>query len=202
MQRPSCSLHCRRWVALLMVQAGCALAATPVVAAAPPPATTVPQPPSPARESTVKAAYLYRFGSFVEWPASTFASPTDPLVIGVVGDDFVASDLEQIVAGRTVDSRPVQVVRIREPQSGERVHILYLGNLRTSRLREFVPPPNVPVLLVSERDDAPRLGSALYFGMDGGRIRFSAAPVAAEARGLRLSARLLTVAQHVEGHGR
>jgi hypothetical protein len=156
----------------------------------------------PARESTVKAAFLFRFGSFVEWPAGTFASPTDPLVIGIVGDDFIASDLEQIVAGRTLDGRPVQVVRLREPQSVDPLHILYLGNLRLARLRDFVPPLGTPVLLVSEREESARLGSALYFGMDGGRIRFSAVPAAAETRGVRLSARLLAVAQQVQGHGR
>lgn len=177
-------------------------AATAQIQAPLPTAPAVAAAAPAARESTVKAAFLFRFGSFVEWPAGTFASATEPLVIGIVGEDSVATDLEQISAGRTVDGRPLRVLRLRDPAQSERTHILYLGNLRNARLREFLPAPSAPVLVVSEREDAARLGSALYFGMDGGRIRFSAAPAAAEARGLRLSARLLTVAQDVQGHSR
>ncbi len=66
------------------------------------------------RESAVKAAYLYKFGSFVEWPPGTFRSPAARLVIGVYGDDAVASELEQIAQGREVEGHPVRVLRVRE----------------------------------------------------------------------------------------
>lgn len=156
----------------------------------------------PARESTVKAAFIYRFGGFVEWPAGTFAHPNDPVVIGVAGDDQVASDLEEMVLGRTLAGRPLQVVRVRNTQALESVNILYLGSTRNGRTRDLVPAAKAPVLVVSEKEDAARLGAALFFEPEGGRIRFSAAPAAAESRGLRLSARLLAVAQNVEGHPR
>ena len=156
----------------------------------------------PARESTVKAAFIYRFGGFVEWPPGTFAHPQDPVVIGIAGDDAVASDLEQIVVGRTLAGRPLRVVRVRNAQAVESVNILFLGNARNGRSRELVPAAKDPVLVVSEKEDATYFGAALFFEHEGGRLRFSASPAAAEARGLRLSARLLAVAQHVEGHSR
>ena len=155
-----------------------------------------------ARESTVKAAFIYRFGGFVEWPPGTFAHPNDPVVIGVAGDDQVASDLEEIVLGRTLAGRPLQVVRVRNAQAVESVNILFLGNARSVRMRELIPAAKEPVLVVSEKEDAARLGAALFFESEAGRLRFSASPAAAEARGLRLSARLLAVAQNVEGHPR
>ncbi|RYF43911.1 MAG: YfiR family protein [Comamonadaceae bacterium] len=150
-----------------------------------------------ASESAVKAAFLYKFGGFVEWPASAFARPDEPFVIGVAGDDAVFFALDEIASGRTVQGRPLVVRRVREPQAG--LHLLYLGNMREARLREFLPAPATPVLVVTAQEGGLRLGGAINFGEERGRVRFSASPPQATARGLRLSARLLDVAQSVEG---
>lgn len=160
------------------------------------------QPAPAARESAIKAAFLYKFGSFVEWPAGTFARPEEPLVIGVAGDEAVAADLEQVIAGRTVEGRPVIARRIRDAQAATGVNILFIGGTRESRLRELLPPPPAPVLVVTEQDGALRLGSSINFSAEGGRVRFAASPSSAEARGIRLSSRLLAVAQAVEGRSR
>lgn len=153
-----------------------------------------------ASESAVKAAFLFKFGGFVEWPATSFARPDEPFVIGVAGDDAVFSALDEIAAGRTVQGRPLVVRRVREPQTG--LHVLYLGSMREARLREFMPPTAAPVLVVTSQDAGLRLGGAINFGEERGRVRFSASPAQAQARGLRLSARLLDVAQTVEGAAR
>src|SRR5687767_10010101 len=65
-----------------------------------------------ARPSAVKAAYLHKFGSFVEWPEGTFRAG-EPFVIGVYGDDAVASELEELARSQRVDGRPVTVLRLR-----------------------------------------------------------------------------------------
>jgi len=153
-----------------------------------------------ASESAVKAAFLFKFGGFVEWPAAAFSRPDEPFVIGVAGDDAVFSALEDMGAGRTVLGRPLLVRRVREPQAG--LHMLYLGNMREARLRELLPAPAAPVLVVTSQDGGLRLGGAINFGEERGRVRFSAAPAQALSRGLRLSARLLEVAQAIEGASR
>jgi hypothetical protein len=150
-----------------------------------------------ARESAVKAAFLYKFGSFVEWPAGSFRTPASPLVIGVWGDDAVASELEQITQGRDIDGRPVAVQRVRDAEDAGDLHILFAGGARESRAREVLGAVRGPVLTVA---NGPAGGRAvLYFSEEQGRVRFSASLAAAATRGLRLSARLLAVAQHVEG---
>lgn len=156
------------------------------------------QAPAIARASAVKAAFLSRFGSFVEWPAAAFRGPDDPLVIGVYGDDAVASELEQLVAGRRLERRPLEVRRVRDAADLRRVHILFAGGLRRNRIREVLAAARGPVLTVS---DGPVAGhpAVLHFVEDEGRVRFGASLVAADARGLKLSARLLAVAQRVEG---
>lgn len=157
------------------------------------------QPLGLARASAVKAAFLFKFGSFVEWPARAFTGPTAPLVIGVFGDDAVASELEQLVQGRDVAGRLVGVRRVRGPDDVEGVHILFAGGPRESRVREVLAAVRGPVLTVADMPVNAGAASVLHFTDDDGRVRFAASLPAAQARGLRLSAKLLAVAQQVEG---
>ena len=153
-------------------------------------------------ESAVKAAFLYKFTSFVDWPPGTFPRGDDALVIGVLGNDAVAADLEQVLAGRSVNGRALGVRRLREGDPLRGLHVLFLGAGREAKVRELVLATPGPVLVVTEQEGGLRLGAVLNFVNDGGKIRFTASLTAAEARGLRLSARLLAVAQSVEGHAR
>ncbi len=153
-------------------------------------------------ESAVKAAFLLKFASFVEWPAGALARPEHPLVIGVSGDDEVAADLEQLAAGRKVDGHPVVVKRLPEGSPAAGSHIVFLGGRRDSKLREAIDALTGPVLVVTEQTDGLRLGAVINFMVAGGRVRFTASLASADARNLKLSARLLAVAQAVEGRSR
>jgi hypothetical protein len=155
-----------------------------------------------ARESAVKAAFLYKFGAFVTWPASTFTRADQPLVIGVSGDEAIAQDLEQLTAGRTVEGRPVQVRRIPDAGPVAGVNILFLAPRRETRLKDAIDGAAGGVLVVTDQPEGIRHGAVINFTAEGGRIRFSASLAAAEARNLRLSSRLLEVAQAVEGRAR
>lgn len=146
-------------------------------------------------EAGVKAAYLVKFLSYVEWPSMPIADA--PLVIGVMGADAVHAELQTVAAGRQVGRRPLIVKRLQpsDPLVGE-LHLLYVG-------AAVAPGPRAqalqrrPVLLVTDNPDGLAAGGALNFMVNGGRVRFEAAPAAAEEAGLRLSARLLGVAQRV-----
>ncbi len=165
-------------------------------------ATAWPQAPGSARESAVKAAFLYKFAGFVEWPAGTFRRPDDPLVLGVAGAEAIAADLEQIAAGRSVEGRPVTVRRVRPGEPAGPVHVLLIGAGPESQVREQAAALAGPVLVVTEQPQGLGVGGVLNFITEGGRVRFAASLPAAEARGLKLSARLLAVAQSVEGRSR
>lgn len=151
------------------------------------------------RESAVKAAFLYKFGSFVEWPAGAFRSPSAPFVIGVYGDDAVASELEQITEGRTIEGHPVRVQRVRDRDDLAPLHILFAGGARTSRARELLAAAPGAVLTVADGAIGGDPGPVLFFTEDEGRVRFAASLTAATTRGLKLSSKLLSVAQKVEG---
>lgn len=151
-----------------------------------------------ARDSAVKAAFLFKFGSFVEWPPGTLR-PGAPLVIGVLGDDAVATELERIAQGRAVEGHPVAVVRLRDGTEAEALHILYAGGVREARIREAVNGVRGPVLTVTDVPVGGQPGPVLVFSQEEGRVRFHASLAAAAVRNIRLSAKLLAVAQQVEG---
>lgn len=179
--------HLRHWLAAMLLLAGVQLAAHGQAAGAAP------------RESAVKAAFLYKFASFVDWPAGSFATPQEALVIGVLGDAAVAEDLTLLAAGRSVEGRPVQIRAFRDGEAPAGVHVLFVGTMRPARLRELLAALPGPVLVVTQQEGALRSGSVINFVAEGARVRFSVSLPSAEARGLRLSARLLAVAQEVEG---
>lgn len=152
-----------------------------------------------ASEADIKAAFLYRFGSFVEWPATAFASPDSPFVIAVAGADEVAEALEAIVRGRTLLGRPIAVHRVRggDPVRGD--HVLFIGRdarRQFAALRDAVD--GLPVLVVTELEDAVESGSMIDLVVDDGRVRFDVAPASAAANGLKISSRVLAIARRVE----
>ena len=150
------------------------------------------------RGSAVKAAFLYKFGSFVEWPPGSFEAAA-PFVIGVFGDDAVAAELELITDGREIAGHPVQVRRVRDSHEADGVHMLFAGGPRESRARDLLSAVEGAVLTVAEGPIGGDPGPVLWFAQERGRVRFGASITAATARGLKLSAKLLAVAQHVEG---
>jgi len=148
-------------------------------------------------ESSVKAAYLYKFLTYVDWPATAFASAASPQVIGVMGADDVFADLQRLVAGRTVNGHPLVATRVAPGDSVELLHVLYIGRsapaaavLRTVATR--------PILTITDARSGLAEGSALNFVLVEGRVRFEASLPAAERAGLKLSARLLAVAERVQ----
>ncbi len=145
-------------------------------------------------ERSVKAAFLYKFAGYVEWPAAAFAAPAAPLVIGVAGGDDIAAELLQIVPGRNVDQHPVAVRRVKEGDPLDGLQILFVGADQPRGGALIRAAQQHPVLVVTEAESGMPPGSALNFVLSGGKVRFMAAPEAAERNGLKLSSRLLGVA--------
>ena len=153
-------------------------------------------------ERRVKAAFLYKFAGYVDWPAPVFRGAGEPLIIGVIGDDALADELERLVQGRRSAGRPVQVRRIEHPDDPGSVHLLFLGRSHAQRIDEVVEAIRQrPVLLISEAPGALRQGSMINFVIEDGRVRFEVDLDATQRNGLGLSSRLLTVARTVNAKG-
>ena len=151
--------------------------------------------PAAASERSIKAAFLYKFLDYAEWPDSAFAQPDSPLVIGVTGADDIAAELQQITAGRKVGSRPVSVRRVREADSLAGLHMLFIGRSESARLASLAHRArDRAVLTVTEIPGALEHGAIVNFVLVEGRVRFEIALDNAERSGVKLSSRLLAVA--------
>src|SRR5256714_11938048 len=87
-----------------------------------------------ADEYRVRAAFLYKFGSYIEWPSGSFARADSPVTIGVMGADALADELAQIVAGRNVNGRPVRVRKLRPGDPIAGLHVPFVGLGDSGRL--------------------------------------------------------------------
>lgn len=154
-------------------------------------------------ERRVKAAYLYRFAGYTEWPDDVFARPDSALVIGVWGNDELADDLAKLVTARTVAGRRFEVRKIHDGDPLAGLHLLYVSRDHTARASEAVAAsPLRGLLVVTDSPGALRQGGAVNFLATDGQIRFELSLEAAEKRGLKLSSRLAAVSTNLAGKGR
>ena len=147
----------------------------------------------------VKAAYLYRFVGYIEWPETAFARPSSPLVIGVAGADAVYAELNRVLAGRTAHGRAVAARRLAAGDPTDGVHVLFAGDAALLGSAWLQRVRDRPVLLVSDAPLGLEGGSTLNFVLVDDRLRFEASLQAAERAGLKVSSRLLALAQRVVG---
>ncbi len=148
----------------------------------------------------VKAAYLLKFASYVEWPVSSFPQDSTPVTIGIIGSDQIAMALGKLSINNLVNNRVVRVKQLKtgEPITG--VQVLFIGWQEQERLKQCLDDiQSQPILTVSERKGALSVGSVINFLSEDDRIRFEVSVSSAERNGLKISARLLGVAQKVEG---
>ncbi len=152
----------------------------------------------PALERKVKAAFLYKFLGYTEFPPAAFGEAAAPVVIGVAGADELAAELARIVAGRTIQGRAIQVRQVRESDPPAGLHLLFVGGADGARLRSLLRSfHSAPILLVTEADNGLQQGSVINFKIVEERVRFDVSLEAADRHQVKLSSRLLTVANHV-----
>lgn len=149
-------------------------------------------------ERRVKAAYLYKFVSYIEWPAGAFADAAAPIKIVVLGDDELANELVQITTGRGVEGRPLSIRRTRDTEAAADAHIVFIGRGETPRLRDILGSlRGRPVMIVTDSPGALAQGSIINFMLIDRHVKFEIALDEAERRNLKLSSRLLAVAHNV-----
>ena len=153
--------------------------------------------PGAALERRVKAAFLYKFLGYAEFPPGAFDGAGAPLVIGVVGADDIAAELTRIVAGRSVGGRPIVVRALREQDLAQPAHLLFVAGpeeARSARLLRASPA----LLTVTECDGGLAAGGVINFTIVDERVRFDVSLDAAEKKNVKLSSRLLVVANRVQ----
>jgi hypothetical protein len=147
-------------------------------------------------EYRVKAAYLFNFTKFVEWPAGAMSEGA-PFTICVAGNNPFDTALEETIRGETASGRSLQS---RPAEGSETCQVLFVPHdvdpvplLKRTRMQ--------PVLTVGESPDFLRLGGIINFVRDGGKVRFEISQEAATRAQLRISSRLLRLAREPVGKG-
>ncbi len=151
-------------------------------------------------ETRVKAVYLYNFCRYVEWPAWAFDSPDAPIVVGVVGADNIARELEQATANRVINNHPLEVRRYKNIADVSGVHLLFVSNSVYSSDPAW--PEGVvdkSVLLVTDASRGLDAGYSIAFVLEQDRQKFDISLAATMKRQLKVSSSLLSVARQVRG---
>lgn len=149
-------------------------------------------------EEQVKAAYLFSFTKFVEWPAGTFANASDPIRLCILNDKSFVGQLNQIVGHRQISGHPVLVVSVQDGQQSRVCQELFVGaSQSTETVRIIDSLRTSSVLTVGETDEFVEKGGIISFVMQGGHVQFQVNQKAATNSHLRLSSQLLSVAKDI-----
>jgi hypothetical protein len=147
-------------------------------------------------EYSVKAAFLYAFGRFVEWPAGALGNAADPFVIGIVGEDSFGDVLKEIAAKKTLQDRRIVVRRFAMPDDYRPTcQILFVSRSLSAEQQAAMlkKTQGNPVLVVGETPGFAEKGGIINFYAEEDRIRFEINAEAARKAQLRLSAQLLSL---------
>jgi hypothetical protein len=149
------------------------------------------------REYTLKALFLYNFGSYVEWPREAFGGDDKPFVIGVLGYSPVESTLREIAATKTIGGRRIVIERIASAADVKPCQILFIPQDvgLPGQQAAIESLGNAQVLIVGDSPGFARRGAVVNFYVEANKIRFEINVDAARERGLTISAKLLSLAR-------
>jgi hypothetical protein len=160
--------------------------------------TAFAQRSEPYHEHIVKAAFLYRFTGYMEWPAE--AMQTDAFTIAVLGDMAVADELKRSMEQHTVKDLPVRVRSISGLHDATNIHVLYIGPEYAGNLRQAIEAMALlPTVIVTDHPRGLDEGSMVNFLLADRRVRFEVSLPAAQRAGIKVSSELLAVAARVRG---
>jgi hypothetical protein len=158
-----------------------------------------------ATEQQIKAVFVFNFSHFVEWPQEALPEPTSPFVIGVLGGEALAAELDAAVRGEHVAQHPLQVRRLGNLSQVGDCQILYIDRSQGAQLDRILMALNgKATLTVTDLDGASRRGVMIQLATDNNRVRLLINVDAARAAGLTISSNLLRPAQivHTSGEAR
>lgn len=147
-------------------------------------------------EYSLKAVFLYNFCRFIDWPATAFASASDPIVIGILGSDPFGPLLEEAVQGETSHGRSIRIERFHSIREIRRCHVLFLGAGESGRLNDILGAvAGTSIVTVGETTDFVDQGGMIALTTDQNRVRLVINPNTLRNANLNVSSKLLRVAE-------
>lgn len=150
-------------------------------------------------EYQIKAAFVCKFGNYVDWPAEALGRPGEPFRIGVLGDEAVLDVLRRTAAATSVAGRPVEMLALGRGDLPEGLHAVYVTRSMAALVAGVLAATRGrPILTITEIDSGRPAGMINFVVVDD-KVRFDIQLPAAAQSGLKISARLLGVARRIEG---
>jgi hypothetical protein len=147
-------------------------------------------------EYQVKAAFIFNFAKFVEWPAGVFADAKSPLIIGIFGENPFGEDMERAVRNKTLNQRSITVKLCRTEEEARKCHVLFISASEKKRLQEILNVVGrTNILTVSETEGFVEGGGMINFFREGNKIRFQIEDETAKKAGLKIDSKLLGLAK-------
>ena len=142
-------------------------------------------------EYEIKAAFLFNFTRFIEWPSFSFADAASPIVIGVIGTDPFGGALASIVQGRRVNGRPIVARYVTRDEEARATHLLFVGLTKEEDIARLMRAlSGYPVTTVGESPAFAAQGGTITFVLQGDKVRFEINAAAAAQTHVRISAQL------------
>jgi len=170
---------------------------------------------SPEHEYQVKAAFLYNFVKFVDWPAEKIRDDDEPIIIGIIGKDPFGEAFDPI-KGKKVKDKSIVIKRFKDfegfkkaneadkSKSASKIedlrkcHVLFICSSEKKNLSEIINSvKNDGVLTVSKMKGFLESGGIVNFLMEEKNVRFEINKAAAEKAGLKARSKLLRLAKRV-----
>ena len=163
-------------------------------------ASPLPSAPPPApTEYQVKAAFLYNFAKFVNWPPDAFKDSGDTFVIGILGTDPFGDAIEAGLKGKTIQGKSLTYKRLSGPEEAAGCHVVFVSESERKGLHEILSTlQKQPILTVSDMKGFAEKGGMIGFVLEQKKVGFHINQAVAEKSGLKISSQLLKLAKNIE----
>jgi hypothetical protein len=153
------------------------------------------------QEYLIKAAFLYNFAKFVEWPANAFTHESDPIILCILGTDPFGNALDSI-EGKMINNRKLEIKRCETVEEAKNCHILFVSSSKKTSVPQILNAfKNLAVMTVGDMEDFGRLGGIINFIIVENKVRFEINLDSAQKAGLKISSKLLKLAIIVNEKG-
>lgn len=153
-----------------------------------------------APEYLIKAAYLYNFALFVEWPADAFTAPDAPFLVCIIGSDPFGWAIDRTIHDKRISDRRIVIERLQSTQDARHCHLLFVsgsdGALTADLAKRLA---GLPILIVGDAPTASPFAGAVVFTVHDNKVGFEIDLQAAKRTRLKISSKMLNLARVVRG---
>lgn len=150
-----------------------------------------------ATDDQIKAAYMFNFAKFVEWPPETFSPESSSLNFCALGRSQTAEEMDALVAGKSINGRPIKMRHLGKLEEIRSCQLVFIAGSGKQQQQLLQAAKGMPILVIGDSPGFARSGGMVGFIREGGKVLFEVNPGSAEEAHLKISSKLLALARIV-----